>query len=128
MTDATRVAERHQRLWPIPAGPVVWGAHFMLCYITAAIWCAKAADVQAPLTPVRTAIAVYTLVALAAIAWIGWIGYRAHSLGGEAPPHDADSPQDRHRFIGFATLLLAGLSFVSTIYSALVAVFLSTCE
>ncbi len=76
----------------------------------------------------RTAIAVYTLLSLAAIAAIGWWGYRAQSLGDAEPPHDADSPPDRQRFMGFATLLLSGLSALAVVYVALVAVFIETCQ
>jgi hypothetical protein len=59
---------------------------------------------------------------------VGWIGVRKHRAGAGAPPHDDDTPEDRSRFIGLATLLLAGLSAIATMYSALVAVFLETCQ
>lgn len=123
-----RVAEHRQRLWILTASPVVWAAHLMLCYVTAAIWCAKAGDPHVSLMSVRTAIGVYTALALAAIAIVGWIGYRGHRLGAEAVPHDADSPEDRHRFVGFATLLLSGLSAVAVVYAALVVLFIQSCE
>jgi hypothetical protein len=79
------------------------------------------------LATVRVAIALYTLVALTTIGGIGWIGYRRHSYGGAELPHDDDTPEDRHRFLGFATLLLSGLSAVATLYAALVAVFIRSC-
>lgn len=109
----------------IAASPTIWAAHFLLSYITAAIWCAKTG---APLDPVRVAIAVYTAIALAGIGFAGWRGLRRHKLGTATVPHDFDTPEDRHRFIGFATLLLSGLSAVATIYVALVAVFIETCH
>ncbi len=112
----------------LAASPGVWSAHFVLCYVTAAIWCAKARDPLAPLGGVRMAIAVYTVLALGAIALTGWIGYRAHRFGAEPPPHDADSPADRHRFMGLATLMLSGLSALAVVYAALVAVFIETCQ
>ncbi len=123
-----RVAEQRQRLWIVPASPLIWAVHFMLCYVTAAIWCGRVVDPEETLWTVRMAIAVYTAVALAAIGSVGWIGYRAHALGSAATPHDDDSPEDRHRFIGFATLLLSGLSAIATIYTALVPVFIETCQ
>lgn len=122
------VAESRQRLWIVPASPVIWATHFMLCYITAALWCGKLAGPLGPLGSARIAIGVYTAVALGAIAIVGWTGYRAHTVGSADLPHDADSPEDRHRFLGFATVLLSGLSAVATIYSALAAVFLETCQ
>ena len=45
----------------------------------------------------------YTLAALAVVGFIGWIGYRRHSFGWAGLPHDDDTPEDRHRFLGFAT-------------------------
>ena len=121
-------AERRQRLWIVPGPLVVWATHFMLCYITAALWCGRVAGRLGPLGSARTAIGLYTGVALLAIAVIGWLGYRAHALGREELPHDADSPEDRHRFLGFAALLIAGLSIVAVLYSGMTAVFIETCQ
>ena len=123
-----RVAEERQSFVILAASPTVWAAHFMLCYVTAAVWCAKQGTALAPLTTVRVAVAVYTVLALLAIAWIGWIGWRAHRYGAGDPPHDADSPEDRHRFVGFATVLLSGLSAVAVVQASLVAVFIQTCQ
>jgi threonine/homoserine/homoserine lactone efflux protein len=124
----TRLAERHESIWMLAAAPGVWAAHFMLCYVTAAIWCAKVSSVLAPLGGVRTAIGVFTALALAGILVIGWIGYRAHRHGSAPPPHDEDTPEDRHRFMGFATLLLSGLSALAVLYAGLVPLFIRTCQ
>lgn len=124
----TRVAEQRQNIIVLAVSPTIWAAHFLLCYVTAAVWCAKQPTALAPLAGVRSAIAVYTLISLAAIAVVGWRGYRAHSLGDAEPPHDEDSPQDRHRFMGFATLLLSGLSALAVVYTGLVTVFIETCQ
>ena len=98
-----RVAEGRQRLWIVPGPLVVWALHFMLSYLTAALWCGKAVGRLGSLLAARQAIGVFTVVALAVILGIAWLGYRAHTAGVEpsAPPHDADSPEDRHRFLGF---------------------------
>jgi hypothetical protein len=121
-------AEKNQSLWLLTASPVIWAAHFLLCYGTAAVWCAKVAGLGGPLDSARLAIVVYTALALVAIAVIGWIGYRRHSFGYAVLPHDDDTPEDRHRFLGFATLLLSALSAVAVIYAALVAVFIRSCH
>lgn len=123
-----RVAERGESIWMLFVAPSIWGLHFLLCYVTAAIWCAKATSALAPLGAIRTTIVIYTVLALGAIAAVGWIGYRAHSYGSAEVPHDEDTPEDRHRFMGFATLLLAGLSGLAVVYAALVAVFVETCQ
>jgi hypothetical protein len=99
----------------------------MLCYMSAAIWCAKVVGPGGSLATVRMAIAVYTALALAGIAVIGWRGYHRHSFGNVSLPHDADTPEDRHRFLGFATSLLSALSAVAVVYAALVAVFFRSC-
>jgi hypothetical protein len=125
MTSGDRTAESRQALWIVPGPLVIWGMHFMLCYITAALWCGR---VVGSSQPPRLPIAGYTAVALAAIAAIGWRGYRAHRHAGGEPPHDADSAADRHRFIGYATWLIAALSFIAVIYSAMAAAVISTCE
>src|SRR5688500_13039580 len=124
----SQTAEKHQSLWLLTASPLIWAAHFLLCYITAPIWCAKVVGPGGSLGGVRMAIAVYTALALAAIGIIGWIGYRRHSYGHADLPHDDDTPEDRHRFLGFATLLLSALSAVATVYAALVAVFIGSCH
>jgi hypothetical protein len=106
-----------------------------LCYATAAVWCARFAPSGALLGGVRTAITWYTVAALAGIAVVGWEGYRRHRYPGvpgkggtEATTHDLDTPDDRHRFLGFATLLLAGVSAVAVLYAALAASFFDTCR
>jgi hypothetical protein len=67
-------------------------------------------------------------VALAGIGFIGWQGYRRHTHGTANLPHDFDTPEDRHRFLGYATLLLSGLSAVGVVYAALAAVFMESCH
>ena len=119
-----RLPERIESLWLLAASPTIWAVHFLLCYITAAIWCAK---IGGSLGEVRTAIAVYTAAALLGIGFVGWRGFRRHRTGTATVPHDFDSPEDRHRFLGFASLLLSLMSGIATIYVGLVAVFNESC-
>lgn len=119
--------ERRESLWWLTASPVLWALHFLACYLTAAIWCAKAGR-AAELGWVRGAVAAYTAAALAGIGWTLLQGLRRHRHGAATVPHDFDTPGDRHRFLGFATLLLSGLSAVAVIYAALVAIFIGTCR
>jgi hypothetical protein len=123
-------------LWLLTIAPAIWAAHLLSCYITAAIWCAKFAPPDGALGSIRTAIALYTAAALAGIVATGWEGFRRHSFpstrlwagGTETTTHDLDSVEDRHRFIGFATLLLAGLSALGVSYAALAAAFFESCR
>lgn len=122
-----KLDEHNESLWILTVSPVVWAAHFLLSYVTAAIWCAKVAGRDGSLYTVQVAIGVFTLLALVGIGLVGWKGYRMHTFGVGTLPHDFDSPGDRHRFLGFATVLLSGLSAVATVYVAIVALFFNTC-
>jgi hypothetical protein len=131
MTQSEVISETHERrqtLWLLAASPAIWSLYFLASYITAAIWCAKFGGPDSSLSGARMAIAIYTVLALAGIIFIFWIGYRKHIHGAVAAPHDADTPEDRHRFLGLATVLLSGLSAVATIYVALAAVFIGSCS
>lgn len=122
------LSEKKESLWMLAAAPLIWAGHLLSSYCTAAIWCAKFAGPEGSLAGVRLAIALYTLVGLTAIALIGWRGWKRHRFGDSPLPHDFDSPGDRHRFLGFATVLLAGLSGVAVLYQALAAVFIGSCR
>ena len=122
--------EHRESLWALIVAPSIWALHFVLSYASASVWCAKAGDASASLGGVRTAIAMYTAMALVGIAVTGVVGFRRHGpdRGLEATGHDFDSPEGRHRFLGFAMMLLAGLSAVATIFTALPVVFIDTCR
>lgn len=123
-----RLPEDAESLWRLIVAPTVWAAHFLACYVTAAVWCAKFAPRFGSLEPARWLIAGYTVVALLLIAVNGWGGVRRHRLGRETLPHDADTPEDRHRFLGFATALLAGLSAIAVIFAAVVVLYFEDCR
>jgi hypothetical protein len=120
--------ELNRYLWVLAAAPAIWAAHLILSYATAAIWCAKLVTADGSLSGARTAIAIYSGLALLGIGFIGWRGWKRHRLGGARPPHDADSAADRHRFLGFATVLLSGLSAVAVVYATLTIVFVRDCR
>lgn len=128
MTSQEHPPERRENLWLLTVSPLIWSAHFLLSYLTAAIWCAKVGGVDGTLHPVRLAIAAYTALALAGIGIITWRGFRRHQFGTATATHDFDSPAGRHGFLGFAVVLLSALSAVATVYVALVAVFFRTCR
>lgn len=120
--------EKRESLWILTVSPTLWAAHFLLCYVTAAVWCARVVGREGSLDGVRAAVAAYTAAALAGILVTAWRGYLRHEHGTAAVPHDFDTPADRHRFLGFATLLLSGLSAVAVVYVALSAVFIGSCR
>ncbi len=120
--------EERESLWLLIAAPAIWSAHFLLSYISAAIWCAKVAGPGGALGGVRLAIAAYTVVALGGIGVTGWSGLRRYRRGAGAVPFDADTPDSRHRFLGFATALLAALAAVATVFAAMAALFVEDCR
>ena len=119
--------EARESLWALFLGPTIWASHFLMSYTSAAIWCAKRAS--ADIGPLRWTIAAYTIVALLLLALSAHRGFRHHSYGeSSGPPHDRDTPEDRHRFLGFASLLLCGLAAVAILYSAMTMLFVGSCR
>jgi hypothetical protein len=120
-------ANKKETLWLLAFSPAIWSIHFLLSYATASVWCAKIAGRDNRIDGALLAILVYTVIALAGFFIVGWLGYRRHRIGNGALPHDDDTPEDRTRFLGFATLLLSGLSAVATTFSAFVLFFFRRC-
>ena len=115
-------------LWGLIAGPTVWSAYFLVAYVVAAIFCAKAGSAAAT-APIRLVLLGLGLAALGAIGYAGIDAWRRWRGGQEAgPPHDDDTPMSRHQFLALATLLLCALSFVATIYVALPAIVFGSCR
>lgn len=108
------------------ASPLVWAAHFLLCYCTAAIWCAKVAARDGSLGAARIVIAGYTVVALTTVFMIGRRSY--HRTVSERAPRDADSSEGRRRFLASAALLLSGLSAIAILNTALAAAIVGSCQ
>lgn len=121
------VPKEIESLWTLFTGPVVWAAHFLVCYVGAAIYCAKPELLGVDFTAVRMGIAAATLLALGLIALSAWLAWRQWGFGSDDPPHDDPTRRDRLLFQGFATLLLSGLSFVAVIFVALPALFVTEC-
>lgn len=120
--------EGNESLWWISVSPAIWIAHFLATYLTAAVYCAKAGGDAASLTSVRAWIVAYTVVALAGVVAVGVRGRRRHRIGGTSGTHDFDTHADRHRFLGFASLLLSGLSAVGVLFVTLPVLFIGTCR
>lgn len=120
---------RNRGIWWMTLGPTIWAAHFLVCYVGAAIFCAKWRPADGALGPVQVYILAVTLPALAGIALsAAWAWQRGGLAGDTQPPHDADTTEDRERFLGLSTLLLSGLSFVATVYTALPALLAASCR
>lgn len=122
------LAEEHQSLWLLIFSPSVWAVHFLLSYIGSVIWCGKVAGREGHIEPIRVGIIGLGVLALIGIGLIGRLGWLRYTHGGTEARHHQDTAEDRHRFLGFATVLLSGLSAVATIYVALSSVFVRNCQ
>ncbi len=122
------VRPRDWDLIAIALGPIVWTGHFLASYLTNAIYCAKFAEPSRDAQPVQMWILIYTCVALPMIGAIGASHYFRHRLGRKDVPHDGDSSADRFRFLGYAGFLLALLSGVAVLFTAMVAIFIGSCD
>ena len=116
-----------ESLWTLFTAPTVWVAHFLVCYVGAAIYCAKREQLGFGFDMVRVGVGAATVIALAAIVVAAFLAWRQWGFGAEDPPHDEPTGQDRRRFQGFATLLLSGLSFIAVLYAAMPVLFMTEC-
>jgi hypothetical protein len=122
------VAEEKQSLLLLTYAPAVWLAYFIVCYAAGAIWCGPDPARDHALGAVRLGIIAAGVIAMLAIGITARQGWRRFSYGEGDRTRDDDTPEDRHRFLGFATVLLSGLSAVATLYVALTAVFVHNCR
>src|SRR5690606_18856495 len=114
-------------LWKLIVPPLAWAAHFMFAYIYAAVRCAKGGR-DAFVDDVRIAVAVATAVALGVVHVTAYVAWAQSRLPGDPPPHDESTHEDRHRFLAVSTLLLACLSFVAIVFTAIPAFYFEDCR
>ena len=110
--DATRTPDP---LWLPVVAPMVWALHFMVCYFWAALACGRF-GVIAPFDSLPIAVALLTAAALAVITGLLMHGFRRHGYAWPDRSNDDGTPEDRTKFMAFTTMLLAGLSWVATLY------------
>lgn len=111
-------------LWTLIVPPTAWAAHFLFSYLWAAINCAKVGR----FATFPTLFVAGTVAALLVILASGWIAWQQSRLPGGDAPHEDSTDIDRLRFLAKSTLLLAALSFVAVIFTALPVVFLGDCR
>lgn len=117
-----------ETLWTLFTAPVVWGLHFLACYVLAAIFCAKRLPATVSFDALRIGLVILTVAALLMIVMSAWLAWRQWGFGADDPPHDEPTRSSRTLFQGFATLLLSGLSFVAVIFTAIPLLFLAECQ
>ncbi|MGP3697241.1 hypothetical protein [Rhodobacter sp. NSM] len=122
-------SEESASLWKITFAPTIWAAHFVACYGATAVFCAKVASAEGQVDLLRWAIAGVTVLALAGIVLVGVSAWRQWDfLDDYDYGHAGGNSEDRHEFLGHAAFLLAIVSFVGTVYTALPAIFTGTCR
>jgi Kef-type K+ transport system membrane component KefB len=121
------IPKEMESLWTLFTAPVVWALHFLICYIGAAVYCAKSSQISFGFGAVRVGVVIVTITALALITMSAFLAWRQWGFGTYDPPHDDPTRHDRKLFQGFATLLLSGLSFIAVIYVAMPLLFITGC-
>lgn len=111
-------------LWTLIVPPTAWAVHFLFSYFWASVHCAKtgAFSKYAAVFWGGTALALLVIIASGVIAWT------QSRTPGDPPPHKEGTDIDRLRFTAYSTLLLAGLSFVAVVFTALPVVFIQDCR
>ena len=79
-------------------------------------------------TTVRPAIAAVTVIALLIVAASAYVAWAQMLIEGDPPPYQESTDEDRHRFLAMAKLLLAALSFVAILYTAIPAFIFPDCR
>ena len=115
-------------LWTLITPPTIWALHFVVVYGSVAYGCAPNADIFAGIGGLRLFVGALTVVALAVIGFLFARALGEWRRNGGSIPHDQDSAEVRERFLEFSTLLLAGLSFIAVVYTALPAALMVDCR
>ena len=119
-----RVLKLEVTLWTLIVPPTVWAGHFLFCYLWVSVSCARMGAF--PRFPVAfvlgTAAALIVIIASGVIAWV------QSRTPGDPPPHEHGTDIDRLRFLAVSTLLLAGLSVVGVLFTAIPALMLTDCR
>jgi hypothetical protein len=119
--------EDRSTLWVLTFSPAIWAVHFLVSYSAGAIWCGVVAGREGSLGPVRLAILGSAVLAIVAIALIGRRAWRSYRHWNNPAEQHADTAEARHRFLGFATVLLSILSAIAVIYVAAATLFVRGC-
>lgn len=111
-------------LWTLIVPPTVWAGHFLFAYLWVSVQCAKLSGFA------RYPLVFWggTALALLVIVGAGVIAFVQSRAPGDPPPHEHGTDIDRLRFVAYSTLLLAGLSFVAVVFTALPVLFIEDCR
>lgn len=107
---------------------IVWSVHFAVVYALAGLGCEMGWQHRSLLggNLVSILLLAVTVPALGLIAWIGWGGWRWQGRARQSGI-EPDTAR-RWRFMGYLTVALACVAFVSTVMTVLPVVMLPPCE
>lgn len=116
-------------LWSVIIAPFIWAAHFLVCYVGAAIYCQKLGR-DADLGDIRLLVLGATAVALLGIGLSTFRLWRVRgrSLTDDDFEYEHDTAEERHRFLSHVALMLCVLSAVAVIYVTIPMLYLSSCR
>lgn len=130
--DQREFAEESESLVRITLAPALWALHFVASYATTAVYCAKWGR-SVDLTWLRVGGAISTVVVLALIAWLGWRAWKQWDMSQGRTAREfvedlVEEEEGRHEFLGHAALLLAIISFIGVVYTALPVALIGSCR
>ena len=113
-------------LWVPVVSPIIWSTHFTASYIWAAMACGRFAS-QAAGT-LEPALIVMTAAALIAIGLLFLRAFRQLNYQLPDQPNDDGTPEDRTRFMSYTTMLLAGMSWIATLFVGVAGTMVGGCR
>ncbi len=127
--EAARETGEGTDLWRVILAPSIWAAHFLVCYVAAAVYCEKAGR-PAELWPVQLIVGAVTLAAMGGIALIFRSLWKVRGLSTVNDNYNfaGNDPEERHRFLSHVSLMLCVLSMVAILYVAIPAFLLGSCR
>jgi hypothetical protein len=114
------------RLWVPLVSPIIWSTHFTISYIWAAMACGRFASPAGG--SLRPAVIAMTAIALVAIGVFFLRAFRQLNYQLPDQPNDDGTPEDRNRFMSYTTMLLAGMSWIATLFVGVAAVVMGGCQ
>ena len=129
MTQSDHHPGEGTTLWRMIAPLVIWGLHFLFCYVWAAIACQKSGR-DALLDGTQISVLTATALALGLIGALaaGPIRTRKRSLTDDDFEFEHNTPEERHRFLSHMALMLSVLSAIGVIFVAIPVLLLDTCR
>ncbi len=134
MTKADAASEGQETgegtdLWLMITAPVIWSVHFVVVYASVAVFCAKSGR-EAALDPMLWAVGGASAVAIAAILLVllSLWRVRGRSITGGDLHFEADTPEERHRFLTHVAITLCVLSIIGVLYVSLPILLIDTCR